>query len=31
MRSDAHIKIFIIKQVLRLACRINPSNKETNL
>jgi hypothetical protein len=31
MGSDAHIEIFIIKQVLRLVCRINDTDKETYL
>jgi len=31
MRSDAHIAVFIIKQVLRLVCRINDTEKETYL
>ncbi len=31
MRSDAHIEVFIIKQVLRLVCRINNTEKETYL
>jgi len=31
MRFDAHIEVFIIKQVLGLVCRINDTEKETYL